>query len=113
MRRTIAFAVALMFAFLMPVAAAAGEPLAGEPAPRALRSLDIAAAVEMEEPSSPVLTLGSVGGLGYTQWWVPQQEAQEVARVAYDRCVDEVKAYEGTASYTDRLNQCADLYAAS
>lgn len=60
-----------------------------------------------------VLTLGSVGGLGYTQWWVPQQEAQEVARVAYDRCVDEVKAYEGTASYTDRLSQCADLYAAS
>ncbi len=60
-----------------------------------------------------VLTLGSVGGLGYTQWWAPKQEAQEVARVAYDRCLDEVKAYEGTASYDDRLTQCADLYATS
>jgi hypothetical protein len=84
----------------------AASPSGGKAAPRSgARKVAVLVAT--------VLTLGSVGGVGYTQWWVPKQEAQEVARVAYDRCVDEVKAYEGTASYTDRLNQCADLYAAS
>ena len=57
-----------------------------------------------------VLTLGSVGGWGYTQWWVPQQQAEQAAQVKYDRCLDEVKVYEGTASYPGRVSQCAELY---
>lgn len=57
-----------------------------------------------------VLTLGSAGAWGYLQWWEPRQQTQQVAQVKYDRCLEEVKAYVGTASYPDRVSQCADLY---
>ena len=58
-----------------------------------------------------VLTLGSVGAWGYTQWWAPQQEAQQAAEAKYQTCLDEVKVYLGTDSYQSRADQCATLYA--
>jgi hypothetical protein len=53
-----------------------------------------------------LLTLGSVGVLGYTQWWVPREQAQEVAKVKYEHCLVEVKVYRGKHSYANRLAQC-------
>ena len=53
-----------------------------------------------------LLTLGLVGVLGYTQWWVPREQAQQVARLNYDHCLVEVKAYRGKHSYKARLAQC-------
>jgi predicted negative regulator of RcsB-dependent stress response len=54
-----------------------------------------------------LLTLASVGLLGYTQWWVPREEAQQVAKVNYQRCLEEVKVYKGKKSYKGRLAQCS------
>lgn len=54
-----------------------------------------------------LLTLGSVGILGYTQWWVPRVEAQQVAKVKYQHCLEEVKVYKGKKSYKGRLAQCS------
>ena len=53
-----------------------------------------------------LLTLGSVGILGYTQWWVPREQAQQVAKVNYEHCLVDVKVYRGKHSYQDRLAQC-------
>jgi predicted negative regulator of RcsB-dependent stress response len=53
-----------------------------------------------------LLMLGVAGVLGYTQWWVPREQAQQVAQVKYERCKEEVKAYLGKDSYADRLSQC-------
>ncbi len=53
-----------------------------------------------------VLTLGSAGAWGYTQWWVPGQQAQQVAQEKLDRCLDEVQAYMGTDGYAARVSQC-------
>lgn len=53
-----------------------------------------------------LLTLGSVGVLGYTQWWIPREEAQQIAKVQYEHCLGEVKAYKGKHSYQARLAQC-------
>lgn len=60
-----------------------------------------------------VLTLGATGALGYTQWWAPRQEAQQVAQAKYQTCLDEVKVYEGTDSYQSRVDQCATLHTGS
>ena len=57
-----------------------------------------------------VLTLGAAGAWGYTQWWTPRQEAQQAAQAKYQTCLDEVKVYEGTASYQSRVDQCATLH---
>ncbi len=56
-----------------------------------------------------VLTLGAGGAWGYTQWWVPRQEAEQAAQVFYGRCIDEVKAYKGKHSYETRLSQCQQV----
>lgn len=54
-----------------------------------------------------LLTLASVGALGYTQWWVPREQAQQqMAQVNYEHCLEEVKVYLGKDSYTGRLAQC-------
>jgi len=53
-----------------------------------------------------LLALASGGALGYTQWWLPRQEAQQVAQVKYEHCLKEVKVYRGKHSYEDRLAQC-------
>ena len=53
-----------------------------------------------------LLTLGSVGLLGYTQWWIPREEAQQTAQLQYEHCLGEVKAYKGKHSYKARLAQC-------
>jgi hypothetical protein len=53
-----------------------------------------------------LLTLGSVGVLGYTQWWLPREEAEQLAKVNYARCLEEVKVYKGKKSYQGRLAQC-------
>lgn len=53
-----------------------------------------------------LLVLGIAGVLGYTQWWVPREQAQQLAQVKYERCKEEVKAYLGKDSYADRLSQC-------
>ena len=58
-----------------------------------------------------VLLLGAVAAWGYTQWWVPRQEAQQAAQVKYELCLDEVKAYVGQPSHADRVAQCEQLYA--
>lgn len=58
-----------------------------------------------------LLTLGSVGLLGYTQWWVPREEARQVAKVKYERCLEEVKVYKGKKSYKGRLAQCSTFLA--
>ena len=52
-----------------------------------------------------LLALGLVGAVGYTQWWVPREQAQQVARL-HDHCLVEVKAYLGKHSYKARLAQC-------
>jgi hypothetical protein len=54
-----------------------------------------------------LLTLGSVGVLGYTQWWIPREEAQQIAKVKYAQCLEEVKVYKGKKSYKGRLAQCS------
>ena len=53
-----------------------------------------------------LLTLASVGVLGYTQWWVPREQAQQIAKVNYEHCLVDVKVYRGKHSYADRLAQC-------
>lgn len=53
-----------------------------------------------------LLTLGAAGALGYTQWWVPREEAQQAAKVKYAHCLEEVKVYRGKHSYKGRLAQC-------
>ena len=54
-----------------------------------------------------LLTLGSVGVLGYTQWWIPREEAQQIAKVKYAQCLEDVKVYKGKKSYKGRLAQCS------
>ncbi len=56
-----------------------------------------------------LFTLGSVGALGYTQWWAPREQAQQTAQVNYYHCLDEVKVYRGSHSYTGRLAQCTEF----
>lgn len=53
-----------------------------------------------------LLTLGVAGVLGYTQWWVPREQAQQTAQLKYEQCLQEVKAYRGKKSYKGRLAQC-------
>ena len=55
---------------------------------------------------STLLTLGLVGALGYTQWWIPREEAQQMAQVKHQHCLEEVKVYVGKRSYAGRLAQC-------
>lgn len=57
-----------------------------------------------------LLTLASVGALGYTQWWVPREQAQQqTAQANYEHCLDEVKVYVGQPSHPARLAQCTEL----
>ena len=56
-----------------------------------------------------LFTLGSVGALGYTQWWIPREKAQQRAQVTYEHCLDEVKVYLGKHSYASRLAQCTQF----
>jgi predicted negative regulator of RcsB-dependent stress response len=58
-----------------------------------------------------MLLLGCSVVLGYTQWWVPREQARQVAQVKYDRCLEDVKVYRGKASYPDRLAQCQKFLA--
>ena len=53
-----------------------------------------------------LLTLGLVGVLGYTQWWIPREQAQQRAQVEHEHCLQEVKVYLGKRSYKARLDQC-------
>ena len=53
-----------------------------------------------------LLALGAAGALGYTQWWVPREQAQQTAQVKYEQCLREVKAYRGKHSYKARVAQC-------
>ena len=55
-----------------------------------------------------LVLLGSVGALGYTQWWIPREEAKR-AQVTYEHCLDEVEVYVGTHSYASRLAQCTQF----
>lgn len=57
-----------------------------------------------------LLTLGTVGAVGYTQWWVPREQAQQqMAQVKYEHCLEEVKVYLGKPSYQGRLSQCTNF----
>lgn len=80
-------------------AASASEDAAAPPSGRKTAALLVAT----------VFTLGSVGALGYTQWWVPREEAQQRAQVTYEHCLDEVKVYLGKHSYAGRLAQCTQF----
>ena len=51
-------------------------------------------------------SLGLVGALGYTQWWIPREQAQQTAQVKYEHCLTEVSVYRGKHSYKARLAQC-------
>lgn len=53
-----------------------------------------------------LLTLGAAGALGYTQWWVPREQAQQTAQREYEQCLREVKVYRGKHSYKARVAQC-------
>ena len=53
-----------------------------------------------------LLTMGAGGVLGYTQWWVPREQAQQTAQVKYEHCLTEVQVYRGKHSYKARLAQC-------
>jgi hypothetical protein len=44
--------------------------------------------------------------VGYTQWWLPREQAQQVAQLQHEHCLVEVKAYLGKHSYKARLAQC-------
>jgi hypothetical protein len=54
-----------------------------------------------------LLTVGAAGLLGYTQWWVPREQAQQTAQVKYEHCLTEVQVYRGKHSYKARLAQCS------
>ncbi len=51
-------------------------------------------------------SLGLVGALGYTQWWIPREEARQMAQVKHQHCLEEVKVYLGKRGYAGRLAQC-------
>jgi uncharacterized protein HemX len=53
-----------------------------------------------------LLALGLAGAVGYTQWWVPREQARQVAQLQHEHCLVEVKAYLGKHSYKARLAQC-------
>jgi hypothetical protein len=53
-----------------------------------------------------LLVLGSAAALGYTQWWVPREQALERAQVEHANCLQDVKVYKGKKSYKSRLAQC-------
>ena len=53
-----------------------------------------------------MLVLGSFALIGYTQWWVPREQAQQRAQVEYGHCLQDVKVYKGKKSYKSRLAQC-------
>ena len=53
-----------------------------------------------------LLTVCAAGVLGYTQWWVPREQAQQTAQVKYEHCLTEVSVYRGKHSYKARLAQC-------
>ena len=53
-----------------------------------------------------VLTLGATGALGYTQWWIPREQAQQAAQLRYEQCLQDVKVYRKKHSYKARLAQC-------
>ena len=53
-----------------------------------------------------LLALGLAVAVGYTQWWVPREQAQQVAQLQHEHCLVEVKAYLGKHSYKARLAQC-------
>ena len=77
---------------------------------------DVATPGDTEESSSgrkatalllaTLLTLGAAGALGYTQWWLPREQAQQAAQLKYEQCLQEVKVYRGKKSYKGRLGQC-------
>src|SRR5207342_3449424 len=53
-----------------------------------------------------LLTLGLVGVLGYTQWWIPREQAQQRAQVEHEHCLQEMKVYSGKRNDKARLDQC-------
>ena len=77
---------------------------------------DVATPGDAEESSSgrktaalllaTLLTLGVAGALGYTQWWLPREQAEQAAQLKYEQCLQEVKVYRGKKSYKGRLAQC-------
>ena len=56
-----------------------------------------------------LLVLVAAGALGYTQWWIPLEKAQQRAQVTYEHCVEEVQVYLGKHSYAGRLAQCTQF----
>ena len=56
-----------------------------------------------------LIVLVAAGALGYTQWWIPLEKAQQRAQVTYEHCVEEVQVYLGKHSYAGRLAQCTQF----
>jgi len=56
-----------------------------------------------------LLALGAAAALGYTQWWVPREQAQQTAQLKYEQCLQEVKAYKGKRGYQARVTQCNSI----
>jgi len=56
-----------------------------------------------------VLALGAAAALGYTQWWVPREQAQQTAQLKYEQCLQEVKVYRGKHGYKARVAQCNSI----
>ena len=80
-------------------AASTSEGVAAAPSGRKTAALFVAT----------LFILGSVGALGYTQWWIPREKTQQMAQVTYEHCLEEVKVYLGKHSYTGRLAQCTQF----
>src|SRR5690349_4360573 len=78
-----------------------GDPAstaAGKPASSGVKALAIFVVT--------LLVLGSAAFMGYTQWWVPREQAQQRAQVEHQHCLQDVKVYKHKKSYKSRLAQC-------
>lgn len=101
----------------MSVSEAVSRPISGVMSPSASDS----ASTSEDAPAAPsagktaalwvatLVMLGLLGALGYTKWWVPREQAQQIAQVKYEHCLEEVKVYVGKKSYPGRLAQCSSF----
>jgi len=85
---------------------AAASPSAGEAASRSADAATSSGKKAVGFLVATLLVLGSFALVGYTQWWVPREQAQQRAQVEYGHCLQDVKVYKGKKSYKSRLAQC-------
>jgi hypothetical protein len=84
----------------------AASPFAGDAAPPSAGAATSPGTKAVGVFVAMMLVLGSFALIGYTQWWVPREQAQQRAQVEYGHCLQDVKVYKGKKSYKSRLAQC-------